>query len=711
MSTLTAERLYALLPSVYRLRDAALPGEPLRALIAALADQFAVLEENVEQLYDDQFIETCANWVAPYVGDLVGYRPLHGVPADAFSARAEVANTIAYRRRKGTALMLEQLAGDVTGWPAHAVEYFERLATTQYMNHLRPHAQATANLHDLTACLRESSAFAPFAHTAEMRAPESGAGRYNIPNIGLHLWRLLPNRLISLPLIPADNGGLKFRVNPLGADLRLFRRPRAEDEISHLAEPINVPEPLSVRLMARAVKAAQALGASAADRVVDDDYGPDESIQLLRPVPLPAGPTPVSVDDICICDLRDVPGSGGAVWNHEATVAALGKIGVDPERGRVLLSKAADGPLLATFHYGAASRIGGGDYERTPPGGALAVQEKVSAGDPLQPKVDLIKAAPGGGRLLIEDSLTYRQDPIFKVDGVTAAGQLGVEVVVAGVNSVRPLIAASGTLTLAIGERGRLILDGLVISGGGLHLPAAADNETRELVLRDCTLVPGLTLEPDGSGTSPAAVSLRVDHPFAKVTLIRCITGPLAIAPDVDVEMEDCIVDAGAPENMAYAAVPTGGPGGTLTVRETTIVGKVHAKVIALASNSIFHAALASPAAGETWRAPVIAERRQKGCVRFSFVPEGSLTPRRYRCVPDAAHPDALPHFTSLRYGDAAYCQLRGVTDRAIRMGADDESEMGVLHDLYQPQREANLRVRLEEYLRFGLRAGIFYAT
>ena len=30
---------------------------------------------------------------------------------------------------------------------------------------------------------------------------------------------------------------------------------------------------------------------------------------------------------------------------------------------------------------------------------------------------------------------------------------------------------------------------------------------------------------------------------------------------------------------------------------------------------------------------------------------------------------------------------------------------------LAQPQREINLRVRLDEYLRFGLRAGILYAT
>jgi len=51
------------------------------------------------------------------------------------------------------------------------------------------------------------------------------------------------------------------------------------------------------------------------------------------------------------------------------------------------------------------------------------------------------------------------------------------------------------------------------------------------------------------------------------------------------------------------------------------------------------------------------------------------------------------------------------VTPGAIRAGADDEGEMGALHLLHAPQRERNLRLRLDEYLRFGLEAGIFYAT
>jgi hypothetical protein len=706
MTSLTAERLYTLLPAVYRLRDAE-QGEPLRALIGALAQEFAALEENLAQLYDDQFIETCADWVAPYLGDLIGYRRLHGVAPKISSPRAEVANTIGYRRRKGTALMLEQLASDVTSWPAHAVEFFEQLATTQYMKHIRPHARATADLRDNRALFLQGGAFNSLAHTAEMRRPESSAGRYNIPNIGIFLWRLVSLRLSAVPLTadPGDASGRKFRVNPLGADLQLFRHAQTEDDISHLAEPINVPEPLSVRLMAMSVRAAQSSTVPAPDARLDDDYGDGESLVLLRPG---NPPTPVSVSEIRVCDLRDIVDAGGTVvgWNHETSVPA-GTIAIDPERGRVLLGDAADGPLLATFHYGSVREFGGGEYERVPEGDGLPLQLVVSGGNPLQPELDAIA---GGGRLLIGDSLTYAQTPVFKIDDVLATGAPGHTVVVAARDPARPLIAASGEIALSIGARGRLVIDGLVFSGGALRLAAAADDEPRHLVLRDCTLVPGLALHPDGSAISPGAPSLIVENPFAKITLERCITGPLQIIADAEAALSDCIVDAGASESIAYAGDAAGGPGGTLTVTESTIVGKLHAKLLELGSNSVFFARLGA-APGETWRAPLIVERRQQGCVRFSYVPPGSETPRRFRCVPDKDHPSALPHFTSLRYGDPGYGQLRPATDIAIRQGASDEGEMGVLHGLFQPQRETNLRIRLDEYLRFGLHAGVFYAS
>ena len=65
------------------------------------------------------------------------------------------------------------------------------------------------------------------------------------------------------------------------------------------------------------------------------------------------------------------------------------------------------------------------------------------------------------------------------------------------------------------------------------------------------------------------------------------------------------------------------------------------------------------------------------------------------------------PSFSAVSYGLPAYAQLSDGAAIQLRTEADDEAEMGVFHELHQPQREANLRVRLEEYLRAGLQAHI----
>ena len=42
------------------------------------------------------------------------------------------------------------------------------------------------------------------------------------------------------------------------------------------------------------------------------------------------------------------------------------------------------------------------------------------------------------------------------------------------------------------------------------------------------------------------------------------------------------------------------------------------------------------------------------------------------------------PKFNALRYGLPTYCQLANSCAQEIREGADDESEMGVFHDLFE---------------------------
>ena len=52
-----SERLYPLVPAVYRIRDIA-EGEPLRALIGVMEEEFRALQLDVQGLYDNWFVET-----------------------------------------------------------------------------------------------------------------------------------------------------------------------------------------------------------------------------------------------------------------------------------------------------------------------------------------------------------------------------------------------------------------------------------------------------------------------------------------------------------------------------------------------------------------------------------------------------------------------------------------------------------------------------
>src|SRR5215212_10141790 len=142
MSNKNVVDLYELLPALYRLRDAE-RGLPLHEVLEIISAQADIVKQNIDGLWDDVFVETCADWVIPYIGDLVGNNPLH---EEAARRRADVAKTVSYRRRKATLPMLEELARDVTGWHAHAVAFFELLGWMQNLNHLRYQA---APIHDV----------------------------------------------------------------------------------------------------------------------------------------------------------------------------------------------------------------------------------------------------------------------------------------------------------------------------------------------------------------------------------------------------------------------------------------------------------------------------------------------------------------------------------------------------------------------------------
>src|SRR6185503_6266563 len=57
-----ADRLYQLLPAVYRMTDVE-QGESLRALLQVIAEQVNIVESDISRLYENWFIETCDDWV------------------------------------------------------------------------------------------------------------------------------------------------------------------------------------------------------------------------------------------------------------------------------------------------------------------------------------------------------------------------------------------------------------------------------------------------------------------------------------------------------------------------------------------------------------------------------------------------------------------------------------------------------------------------
>lgn len=677
MSGFNAEKLYQLLPAIHRIRDAE-QGGPLKALLAVIAEQVEIIEENVEQLYDDQFIETCADWVIPYIGDLIGYRTLYGDGLGPGSPRAEVAHTIALRRRKGTAAVLEQLARDVTGWNARAVEFFQTLVTTQYMNHLRPYNHYAPDLRQWEPLEHVNTAFDTVAHTVDVRRIVSGRGRYNIPNVGLFLWPIESHGLTRSTAVRVDDE--RWRISALNHDMPLYNRPEAEERITHMAEPYNVPMQLSRRRLHEDLLSP-----------VSQYYGEGLSLALY----INGSATPVPLTDVVICNLSGDDPS----WAHVPVVD--GKFAIDPVLGRVALPENPPEPVeqvQVTHHYGFGAEIGGGEYERAASFAASPTQQIVRVPDDHATIAAALAVLAGDGVVEITDNGRYEEAPSVQV---ASGGRIELR----ARNERRPSLVLTGEMTVNGGADSEFSLNGLLVSGEKLRIPVAGANQLRHLRITHATLVPGWALTSKGVPVHPDEPSLIIEIADTQIRIERAIVGGLRTHAGASLTLTDSILDATRIEGVASAGLDGAAPGARLSMQACTSIGKLHAAATPLISDSLLLAALAE---NDTWEAPVRAERKQTGCVRFSWLPLEARVPRRYRCQPSAGTPIA-PRILSLDYGTPTYCWLSTQTADAIRRGAEDEGEMGVFHHLRASQRETNLRVRLAEYLRAGLESGIFY--
>ncbi len=597
---MTRVPLYDRLPEIYRIRDGEQePAGQLAAFLAAVEDVFGAVHENIEALYDDLFIDTCDPWAIPYIGDLLGTTHLSGDPR---TLRADVADTIALRRRKGTLGAVERMASNLTGWPARATEMMPNLAWAQHLNHQRPDAGGgppwggdaprpaqprrggTVSLRDPAILSLIGTAFDPFAYTPDVRVVQEGQAPVNLPNLRIALWRLMGYRLtVTRPLIkgvsdlggpPAGSGraryALRIDLDPLDRPVRLFntwQRP-SPDPVTGTA-PLTAPDAISAPILRARLEEGSAAGNPWAYISVDS-FIPGAGV----PLGLDAGDTglqlflPESILDGVDWRAR---GANLCAWEAGLDGALLAHdLVVDPVLGRLVLglASAAERDVLVGpaptqqplfycgYTYGAVGPIGAHPVSRTasPVGAELRV---VNALDPAAPTLaaalaDLQQRATP---LIVEirDSMVHDLNPATlpgAVDeGGLVAARLTHPLTIRAASGARPVIRLAAPLAFRPMVAGAANVAALTLRLEGVFVTAAAAMPAADPLIARAAVA---RLELDGTTLDPGGHAMRDGTLAARRIGMRLTNGhgfadPVeasAFAPTPDVSITRCVTGA-----------------------------------------------------------------------------------------------------------------------------------------------------------------------
>jgi hypothetical protein len=560
--TYYAERLWQLLPALYRTADTdsfTAPG-PLRELLNRIGAQVAVVRRSIDRLWADQAIETCDDWVIPYIGDLLGTELAGNL--DARAHRLDVAKTIYYRRRKGTLQILEELALDVTGWTAHIVEGFRRLARTRHgldppigpAAFPQPSAAGVAQLLQIEgltglltggpaggfADLRSAhgatladTAFDESFHTADVRAGRGAVGHFRIAELLVFLWRLTSFPVVAgTPVAVAGHAG-QYVFDPTGRQIPLFLPPAPD-----------LGDLPGSRASVREWQVPGPLTNSLETAITDSGASPPPPV---RP-PYPDA---------------DVPPAYALGGNWQLTA-------IWPETGTFAATPAAPAqPLTVDYQYGFSSTIGAGPYDRgllgNPPA-VVGTETPVTGGTGLDAA---LSAAGATGTVTIGDSRTYGT-----LADVGSSSAPIVSLLVRAGPSMRPVLRPTSRTAPWIftgGGEAELILDGLTVSGCDIVLRGSFDT----VRLTACTIDPGTTgpgspplaMAADGVPLAPGRIFIEADPaaPAGEGGAIRqllidhCIAGPVRTRFEGAVEtltITDSIVQ-GLPATTGTAVTAT----------------------------------------------------------------------------------------------------------------------------------------------------------
>jgi hypothetical protein len=520
-----------------------------------------------------------------------------------------------------------------------------------------------------------------FARALDVRAADAqrSPGRHGPENLGIFLFT--PKLLAvegGVAFCVDEEGSTLFQFDPLGADLQLYHRGLGPD---------GLPGPITRQLLGE----RRGDGSWAIDPAL---YGPTGCIRIATQAARDLPFEPVAPERIVPTDL--------AGWRDRPPP---GMVALDAERGRIgFPQRGAPHRVRVSFLQALPGPAGGGTAPRRfgpAEGEVIAVSGTggEAHGSLRAALVEWRRRDLAEAVIEFRDSLTYDEDALL-IDLSGSPRRL----VLRAAPGARPVIRlanyeAGGLDVWRVqgdgAAGGKLVLEGLTVGGRGIALVGYGG----ALEIRHCTLVPGWLPASERVRRVPGAPSLAFTGCSGRVVIASSILGPVFVRADEHAEeplaiaLYDTILDGAEGDEAFIAHDPV--PFVALTLRNCTVFGGLSAHAVALAENSIFTGTLS-------------VARRSEGCVRFCAVPPGSRTPRRFACVPHAGSAESVPPvFESRSFGATGYAVLAATCPEAIARGAEDRSEMGAWHDLFRPQRLAQLRTALDEYLPAATSAGI----
>ncbi|MGH7456437.1 MAG: hypothetical protein ACRENG_34125, partial [bacterium] len=274
------------------------------------------------------------------------------------------------RRRKGTLALLELLARDVARWPARAVEFFTLLGVTQALNHQRLARGRTVDLRNGEALTRLDGPFDEIAHTIDVRRPNShrALGRYNIPSVGLFVWRLQAYSVTHTPAYYLEGAGLNaFSFSVLGNDVPLYSPWRPEEEPTQIASELNLPVPIRREALEQLIPQ---LDGTTTKQLCENYYGikeegedkEEKSFAIWASEDWDGWSSWSGADPKKPIPCAAIIPANLSTWQYEPKP---GRVALDPVNGRLVFPpNQRPEKVWVFYHYGFSADLGGGEYER-----------------------------------------------------------------------------------------------------------------------------------------------------------------------------------------------------------------------------------------------------------------------------------------------------------------------------------------------------------